>query len=126
MGKFKNQGDPILALAEECAELIQVINKKYRFSGDSLNAWKETPTGKTESRLESLLSEIADVQYQIARTLEVVGGEHDENCNNEDPQDPQDYYEHDSEQGEYTVYCDFCEVYTTFSDDDPYGTCMCS
>ena len=78
MGKFKNQGDPVLALAEECAELIQVINKKYRFSGDSLNAWNEVPTGKTESRVESLLSEIADVQYQIARTLEAVRGEHDD------------------------------------------------
>jgi hypothetical protein len=78
MGKFKDQGDPVLALAEECAELIQVINKKYRFSGDSLNAWNEVPTGKTESRVESLLSEIADVQYQIARTLEAVRGEHDD------------------------------------------------
>jgi hypothetical protein len=78
MGKFKDQGDPVLALAEECAELIQVINKKYRFCGDSLNAWNGIPTGKTESRLESLLSEIADVQYQIARTLEVVRGEHDD------------------------------------------------
>lgn len=78
MGKFKNEGDPVLTLAEECAELIQVINKKYRFCGNSLNAWKEIPAGKTESRLQSLLSEIADVQYQIARTLEVVRGEHDD------------------------------------------------
>jgi len=79
MGKFKDQGDPILTLAEECAELIQVITKKYRFSGDSLSAWNEVPTGKTESRVESLLSEITDVQYQIARTLEVLSsGEHTE------------------------------------------------
>ena len=72
MGKFKDQGDPVLALAEECAELIQVITKKYRFSGDSLSAWNEIPTGKTESRAESLLSEIIDVQYQITRTLKVL------------------------------------------------------
>ena len=27
---------------------------------------------------------------------------------------------------EETYWCDICEIYTTFSEDNPYGTCMCS
>ena len=34
MGKFKDVGSPAAALAEECAEVIQVITKLQRFSGD--------------------------------------------------------------------------------------------
>ena len=33
MGQFKNEGDAALALAEECAEVIQVITKMKRFNG---------------------------------------------------------------------------------------------
>ena len=27
---------------------------------------------------------------------------------------------------EYTTYCDICDMESTYSDDTPYGTCMCS
>lgn len=27
---------------------------------------------------------------------------------------------------EYTTYCDLCDMESTYSDDTPYGTCMCS
>lgn len=63
MGQFKNVGDPFLALAEECAEVIQVINKKYRFEGD----WNEIPEGKKVSRLQELENEMNDLIYQWNR-----------------------------------------------------------
>lgn len=66
MGQFKNEGDPALALAEECAEVIQVITKKFRFGGN----WNEIPVGKDKSRLEELTSEMEDVIYQWKRFLE--------------------------------------------------------
>lgn len=59
MGKFKDIGDPAMQLAEECAEVIQVITKKYRFGGD----WNEVPPGKSQTRLEELKAEMADVIY---------------------------------------------------------------
>jgi NTP pyrophosphatase (non-canonical NTP hydrolase) len=65
MGKHKNEGDPALALAEECAEVIQVISKKVRFNGD----WNEIPEGKTLSRLDELKAEMDDVLYQWVRFL---------------------------------------------------------
>lgn len=63
MGQFKNVGDPFLALAEECAEVIQVISKKYRFEGD----WNEIPEGKKVSRLQELENEMGDLIYQWNR-----------------------------------------------------------
>ena len=36
--------------------------------------------------------------------------------------DLEDEYEDDS----YTTYCDLCDMSSTYSDDTPYGTCMCS
>lgn len=63
MGQFKNVGDPFLALAEECAEVIQVISKKYRFEGD----WNEIPEGKKVSRLQELENEMNDLIYQWNR-----------------------------------------------------------
>lgn len=65
MGKHKNEGDPALALAEECAEVVQVISKKVRFNGD----WNEIPEGKTLSRLDELKAEMDDVWYQWNRFL---------------------------------------------------------
>lgn len=65
MGLFKDLGDPALALAEECAEVIQVINKKFRFNGD----WNEIPEGKSQSRLEELKGEMEDLKYQYERFL---------------------------------------------------------
>lgn len=69
MGKFKEIGNPALALAEECAEVIQVINKKFRFDGD----WNEIPEGNTKSRLEELESEMEDLLYQYERFLLSIG-----------------------------------------------------
>ena len=63
MGQFKDVGNPALALAEECAEVIQVINKLYRFEGD----WNEIPEGKDVSRWAMLCSEMEDVMYQFRR-----------------------------------------------------------
>ncbi len=63
MGLFKDIGNPAHALAEECAEVIQVINKLFRFDGN----WDEIPEGKTISRWEELEKEMADVQYQWER-----------------------------------------------------------
>jgi NTP pyrophosphatase (non-canonical NTP hydrolase) len=63
MGQFKNVGDPFSALAEECAEVIQVISKKYRFNGD----WNEIPEGKSVSRLQELENEMNDLIYQWNR-----------------------------------------------------------
>lgn len=65
MGKHKNEGDPALTLAEECAEVIQIITKKYRFGGD----WNEIPPGKDKTRLEELKAEMADVMYAWERFL---------------------------------------------------------
>ena len=63
MGKFRDQGNPALALAEECAEVIQVINKLYRFEGN----WDEIPPGEQVSRWAMLCSEMEDVMYQFRR-----------------------------------------------------------
>lgn len=63
MGKFKDQGDAALALAEECAEVIQVITKTIRFGGD----WTETRPGQDMTRLEELEAEMADLLYQWER-----------------------------------------------------------
>lgn len=63
MGKFKDEGDAALALAEECAEVIQVINKLYRFGGD----WDEVPVGKDVSRWAMLCTEMEDLMYQFRR-----------------------------------------------------------
>lgn len=65
MGKHKDEGDAALTLAEECAEVIQVIAKKHRFNGE----WDEIPFGKNESRLNELKSEMADVIYAWERFL---------------------------------------------------------
>jgi len=63
MGLFQNEGDAALALAEECAEVIQVITKCKRFGGD----WNETPPGKDVTRLQMLESEMSDLMYQWNR-----------------------------------------------------------
>lgn len=63
MGKFKDVGNPALALAEECAEVIQVINKLYRFSGN----WDEIPEGEQTSRWAMLCCEMEDLMYQFRR-----------------------------------------------------------
>lgn len=65
MGKFKDVGNPALALAEECAEVIQVINKLHRFYGE----WDEIPEGKDISRWEELCNEMNDVLYQWNRLV---------------------------------------------------------
>ncbi len=68
MGKFKDEGNAALALAEECAEAIQVINKLYRFNGN----WHEIPEGKDMSRWQELVNEMNDVIYQWERLKKTV------------------------------------------------------
>lgn len=63
MGEYKNQGDAALALAEECAEVIQIIAKHQRFGDD----WYEVPPGKEKSRWEMLNEEMDDLLYQWLR-----------------------------------------------------------
>jgi len=68
MGKHKDEGDAALTLAEECAEVIQVITKKYRFYDD----WNNVPPGKSQTRLEELKAEMADVIYAWERFLKEI------------------------------------------------------
>ena len=63
MGKYKNEGDPALALAEECAEVIHCITKKHRFNG----TWDEVPIDSNEPRWNKLESEMNDLFYQWER-----------------------------------------------------------
>ena len=65
MGKFKDEGNAAHALSEECSEVIQVINKMYRFYGD----WDEIPDGKEQTRWEELVGEMEDVIYQWNRLV---------------------------------------------------------
>lgn len=60
---FKNEGDAALALAEECAEVVQVIAKLKRFGGD----WNEIPPNKQKTRWEMLEEEMNDVLFQWER-----------------------------------------------------------
>lgn len=64
MGQFKDVGDPALALAEECAEVIQVIAKMKRFEREN---WDEIAPGQIKSRWELLKYEMDDVIYQWER-----------------------------------------------------------
>lgn len=63
MGLHKNEGDAALALAEECAEVIQVITKMKRFNG----SWNEIPPGKTQTKGQELESEMSDLLFQWNR-----------------------------------------------------------
>ena len=74
MGKFKDVGDPSLTLAEECAEVIQVIAKKARFNG----SWFEIPEGKSMTRYQELCAEMEDVMYQWERLKAEIESEGDQ------------------------------------------------
>lgn len=64
MGLFKDQGDPAQALAEECAEVIQLITKKHRFD----QPWDSCrPEDRTITRFEQLEAEMDDLIYQWLR-----------------------------------------------------------
>jgi NTP pyrophosphatase (non-canonical NTP hydrolase) len=63
MGLHKHEGDAALALAEECAEVIQVIAKLKRFNG----SWHEIPPGKTQTRAQELEAEMSDLLFQWER-----------------------------------------------------------
>lgn len=67
MGRFKDIGDPAMQLAEECAEVIQIISKVKRF--DNPEGWQfvNPETGKT--RLQELQEEMGDVMYAYNRFL---------------------------------------------------------
>lgn len=68
MGQFKDEGNAVFALAEECAEVIQTINKLFRFGGN----WNEIPPGQSHTRWEQLQSEMTDVMYQWERVKAAV------------------------------------------------------
>lgn len=68
MGLFKDQGDAALALAEECAEVIQVISKKARFNG----SWFEIPPGKSMTRYQELNAEMTDLIHQWERLQQQI------------------------------------------------------
>jgi NTP pyrophosphatase (non-canonical NTP hydrolase) len=74
MGKFKDEGDSALALAEECAEIIQIVNKMKRFNG----SWNEIPPGKDKTRWEELNDEMTDLIYQWGRLLTEYDAIHEE------------------------------------------------
>jgi hypothetical protein len=57
MAKYAGQGDTALTLAEECAEVIQIITKLKRFNGN----WNEIPPGKDKTRWEMLEEEMNDL-----------------------------------------------------------------
>ena len=67
MGLFKDEGDPALALAEECAEVIQVIAKCNRFQAH----WDELAPGDgwgdDVTRWRQLECEMEDLLYQWER-----------------------------------------------------------
>lgn len=73
MGMFKDEGNAALALAEECAEVIQVIAKKHRFDNthplEDGDNWDEIPEGKDISRWDDLCGEMEDVIYQWNRLV---------------------------------------------------------
>ena len=66
MGLYKDEGNAALALAEECAEVIQIITKLHRFDG----FWSEVPPGKDITRWEQLENEMNDLIYQWDRLRE--------------------------------------------------------
>jgi NTP pyrophosphatase (non-canonical NTP hydrolase) len=74
MGLYKDQGDPALALTEECAEVIQLITKMNRHNGN----WNEVRPGQTSTRWEELVSEMNDVLYQWNRLNDLYNKYHDE------------------------------------------------
>ena len=57
MAKYAGQGDTALTLAEECAEVIQIITKLKRFNGN----WNEIPPGKDKTRWQMLEEEMNDL-----------------------------------------------------------------
>lgn len=71
MGQFKNEGNFELALAEECAEVIQIITKKHRFNGE----WNEIPPGKDKTRLEMIEEEMKDLLYQWQKLKKQIKNE---------------------------------------------------
>jgi NTP pyrophosphatase (non-canonical NTP hydrolase) len=73
MGQYKNEGDAALTLAEECAEVIQIITKLHRFNGN----WNEIPPGKDKTRWEQLKDEMEDVLFQWNRLKEQYDDIHD-------------------------------------------------
>jgi hypothetical protein len=57
MAEYQGIGDAAMNVAEECAEVIQVITKLKRFGG----SWDEIPPGQEITRWDMLQKEMADV-----------------------------------------------------------------
>ena len=70
MAQYKNQGDAQMNLLEELSEVMQVITKKLRFSGE----WNEVPPGHTKTRFQTLKDEMQDVLFAYNRLEEEIRG----------------------------------------------------
>lgn len=69
MGQHKDKGLAALTLAEECAELIQVITKRERFA----EPWDSVRPDSNMTRIQELQLEMADIVYQFNRLMEQEG-----------------------------------------------------
>jgi len=71
--RFKHIGDPFDNLAEECAEVIQVLMKIRRFG--MFNHHPDKP--KYYNNKMALLDEMQDVQVRIDEVKKMLGEMHD-------------------------------------------------
>ncbi|MAZ96191.1 hypothetical protein OAQ85_01275 [Schleiferiaceae bacterium] len=72
MEELKDTGDPASALAEKCAEVIQIINKMNRFAGN----WNDVMPGQSKSSFLMLFDAMTDLKYQCKRlTKEIARGD---------------------------------------------------
>ncbi|PSR06645.1 MAG: hypothetical protein C7N14_08555 [Bacteroidetes bacterium] len=68
MEQLKDQGDPASALAEKCAEMIQIINRMKRFG----RTWNETVPGHTKSSFLMFFDCMTDLKYQCKRLTKQI------------------------------------------------------
>ena len=68
MEELKDTGDPASALAEKCAEVIQIINKMNRFAGN----WNDVMPGQSKSSFLMLFDAMTDLKYQCKRLTKQI------------------------------------------------------
>ena len=69
--KFKDSGESLGQLIEECGEVLSAAGKAVRFGIDSCNPLP-TATNRETNR-EWLLRELTDLEYAIRRVRETYG-----------------------------------------------------
>ena len=94
-----------------------------------------------QSNLEKLMDELdllvydkyhADVyksdniKVAFDALVDAINNEAKINENDNPDQNQKNDWEDEYEDDSYTTYCDICDMPSTYSDDTPYGTCMCS